>query len=249
MSMSAPEGTIAGSSLKSRRALLFGGLAAAAAVVADAVARARPAFAADGDPVLLGATTTGTLSTTVESTVVESDALVGLASGSGSAGVAGRSTATTGETAGVVGEAMSATGLHHGVLGRTSSTSGRGVTGRALADTGTAIGVIGVADSPQGIGVAAVGADGDGVAFQALGRVRFSTSGIATVAKGSKQVLVNPGIPVTAASRIICTLESNPGGTTTVQRVSKNTSADVFTIILTAKATVATKVGWFLISG
>jgi hypothetical protein len=31
--------------------------------------------------------------------------------------------------------------------------------------------------------------------------------------------------------------------------VSRNTTADVFTIVLTAKATAATKVGWFLISG
>lgn len=247
--MSARAGTTAGSSLKSRRALLFGGLAAAAGVVADAVARARPALADDGDPVLVGATTTGTLSTTVESTVVDSDVLVGLATGSGSAGVAGRSTGTTGETAGVVGEAMSATGLHHGVLGRTSSTSGRGVSGRALADTGTAIGVIGVADSPQGIGVAAVGAGGDGVAFQALGRVVFSTSGIATIAKGSKKVIVNPGIPITTSSRILCTLQSNPGGATTVQRVIRNATADVFTIVLTAPATAASRVAWFVISG
>jgi hypothetical protein len=78
--------------------------------------------------------------------------------------------------------------------------------------------------------------------------VKFSTSGIATIPKDAKQVVVNPHVPITTTTKVFCTLHTNPGGTTTNQWVQKNTVADVFTVVLTAKAARATKVGWFAVS-
>jgi hypothetical protein len=244
----------AGSQVRSRRAFLFGGVAATTALVAEAIARARPAVAADGDPILIGdGTNSGTAATILTTSVADDGGLSVVATGQGAAALSGSVSSSVNEPAGVFGEATNMTGLSHGVFGRDASTGGVGVTGRSTAAVGSGIGVSGRAVSLTGVGVHAQGGQdasaGEGIALQALGQVRFSTSGIATVAKGAKQVIVNPGVPITTASRVLCTLLSNPGGTTTVQRVSRNTTADVFTIVLTAKATAATKVGWFLISG
>jgi hypothetical protein len=239
-----------GGGVRSRRALLFGGLAAVSAAVSGSIARARPAGAANGDPIAIGEANDGASATTLESPVVQDATFTGIATGDGSVGVAGQTSATTGEPAGLFGYAVAGSGLSHGVFGRSESTIGVGVTGRSTSPTGTGIGVAGRATSPTGVGVHAQGGlDGTGIAFRAFGQVRFSTSGIATIARGSKQVTVNPHVPITTASAIHCTLLGNPGAGSTIHRVARNYTADVFTIWLTANASAATKVAWFLIAG
>ena len=85
-------------------------------------------------------------------------------------------------------------------------------------------------------------------ALRAKGPVSFSSAGLATIPSGSDRVTVTPGIDVTAGSKILCTLQGSAGGTTTVLRVSRDTTNDRFTIYLTRAATAATPVAWFLIS-
>jgi hypothetical protein len=228
-----------------RRALLFGGLGAAAAMLVNAIAGARPVFAANGDAITVGGAFTGTAGTSLVATGDELGAFTGQATGSGSVGVTGSSTSTGGVPAGVFGNAMGTTGTSYGVLGRTRADHGIGVGARAVSASGPTFGVNAVATSPNGIGVYTEAAGGQGVALRAVGRVRFSTSGIATIAKGTRRILVNPRVPVSSATKVLCTLLSNPGGTTSVQRVQVDAAADRFTIYLTANATAATKVAWF----
>ena len=118
--------------------------------------------------------------------------------------------------------------------------SSRGVTGRTTAGRG----VNGLATS--GIGVYAA-AGTSGTAFHAQGRVSFSTAGLATIGAGTASAVVSPGLDLTSSSKILCTLEGNPGPGVTIHRVVKNTADDYFTIYLTAAAANNVKVAWFLI--
>jgi hypothetical protein len=125
-----------------------------------------------------------------------------------------------------------------GVTGQT--TAGRGING--LATTGR--GVHGQATSGTGVYATAT----TGTALRAVGPVRFSSAGLATIPSGSKSVTVNPGLDITGSSKVLTTLQTNPGGTTTIQRIARNTVANTFTIWLTANAAANTIVAWFLIS-
>jgi hypothetical protein len=135
-----------------------------------------------------------------------------------------------------------------GVWGR--ANAGRGVYGQASSGRG----VDGVATGGRGVsGSATTGTGGyfaatTGTALQAVGPVRFSSAGLATIPSGSKSVTVSPGIDITGASKVLALPQTNPGGSTTIQRISRNTVADTFTIFLTANATANTTVAWFLIS-
>jgi len=61
-------------------------------------------------------------------------------------------------------------------------------------------------------------------------------------------VTVSPGIDLTAGSKVLATLQTSAGGTTTVHRVVRDTANDMFTIYLTAPATQSCTVAWFVIS-
>ena len=124
------------------------------------------------------------------------------------------------------------------MTGRT--TAGRGVNGVATSGRG----VNGYAGT--GIGVYAAAGSG-GTAFHAEGRVTFKTAGLATIGSGTASKTVTPGLDLTSASKILCTLMGNAGGATTVKRVAVNTTTNAFTIYLTAAATSAVKVAWFVI--
>jgi hypothetical protein len=293
--------SVAGSRLRTRRALLFGGLAAAAGVVGEAVARARPASAADGDPVLLGAENDATSATEVKMSAENTFAFIGEATamtGLG-AGMMGSSRAADGT--GLFGFADHDSGSNNGLIAHSRSTSGVGALAHASAASGQTIGLDGRVDSPEGIGVrgrvtegssefdsygvfgtivgrgagvrgearwdqTSIGVLGESsgvgtgivarnpdeepeaTALRVEGQVRFSTAGFATIPKGTDRVTVDPGITLTNASKILCTLQSGPGGTTTLQRIAKNAVGDVFTIILTGRATAATRAAWFVIA-
>jgi hypothetical protein len=120
------------------------------------------------------------------------------------------------------------------------STSGRGVYGAAT----TGYGVRGQATTGAALYGQTSGLK-SGVALRTVGKVRFDNSvGLATIASGTKSVTVTPGIDLTTTSAVVATLQGNPGGTTTVQRVAIDTAADTFTIYLTANSTASVKVAW-----
>jgi hypothetical protein len=111
-----------------------------------------------------------------------------------------------------------------------SATSGTGI--RAYAASGTAMHAS--TSSPK-----------IGTALRTTGRVRFDRSvGIATILAGTKSVVVTPGIDLTATSAVVATLQGSAGGTTTVHRCAVNTTADTFTIHLTANAAQNVTVAW-----
>lgn len=109
-----------------RRALLAGVLGGVGAWVAGAIGRASHVEAANGDPVLVGQSHTGTSSTTIFS---------------------------TGSPAAITGHISSTTGTSAGVSGHSSSSSGRGVLGAANLTVGRNYGVWGQTSSPDGVAV------------------------------------------------------------------------------------------------
>ena len=120
------------------------------------------------------------------------------------------------------------------------STSGRGVSGRATsgagvrgeASTGTA--VYAASDDPM-----------KGYALRAQGRVKLDQcAGLATIAAGTRSVIVTPRIAIVTGSAVVATLQTSAGGTTTVHRCSVNATANTFTIHLTADSTVDVRVAW-----
>jgi hypothetical protein len=123
-----------------------------------------------------------------------------------------------------------------GVQGRT--TAGRGVFGQAT----SGVGVRGTATSGT---AGSFEATAGGYALRAVGRVKLDKcAGVATIAQGTRSILVTPGIDLTSLSAVVATLQGSPGGTTTVQRVAISTTANTFTIHLTANSTAAVKVAW-----
>jgi hypothetical protein len=149
---------------------------------------------------------------------------------------------STGSSTGVLGYSglgnLPAAPAKTGVYGYAAQdASARGVTGR----TTTGRGVNGLATSGTGGYFSAT----TGIALRAEGPVRFKTSGLATIAAGTKSVVVTPGLDLTAGTKILTTLQGNPGGSTVIQRVAVNTTANTFTIYLTANSVANVRVSWF----
>lgn len=125
-----------------------------------------------------------------------------------------------------------------GVMG--ISTALGGDVGASPSD----VGVFGVSDGSAGRGVLARSADG--LALEADGRVRFSTSGVATVPAGSSQVVVTPAFEVTASARILAMPQSDPGAAT-VRWVEPDVVASAFTIRMSGNVASDTAVAWFVL--
>ena len=168
----------------------------------------------------------------------------------------------------VYGKATSGEGVHaesdgsNGVSGKSASNIASGVYGE---NTGGGYGV--AAKSASGVGVSANTSSGiavnalaklggtgvaatsiGGVALQVTGRTTFSTAGLTTVAVGASNKVVIPGTDISAASIVLCTLESNQAGLA-VQRVVKNVNTDRFTVYLTRAVASgkSAKLAWFVI--
>lgn len=82
-------------------------------------------------------------------------------------------------------------------------------------------------------------------AIQAVGAVKFSSAGLATIASGKSSVVVSPGADITSATKVLVTPQSAGG---TVQRVGRNLTADSFQIFLKGAATQQVTVAYFVIS-
>jgi hypothetical protein len=233
---------------RTRRAFLLGGIAAAAGLVADAV-RPHPVLAADDDPIILGNENFSQSITEVKSSGDNTFAFIGEATAVIGLGVGVMGISRADEGTGLWGVATQPTGSNQGVLARSHSSAGTGLFAHASAASGETIAVDARADSPHGIAVLARNLNTlpRATALKVEGNVRFSTAGIDTIPKGADRVTVETDFQLTGASKILCTLQSDPGGRTSLQRVVKN-AAFVFTIVLTADATAATRVAWFVIA-
>jgi len=129
-----------------------------------------------------------------------------------------------------------------GVLGRSTAPVGYGVFGTSNKGTG----VQGITEDGTAVS-ATVGSGGSGRALAVNGRALFTSSGIATVGAGNAQKVVDPGISLTATSKVLATVMGNPGGTIVLKRVIVDAAADTFTIVLTGNAANATDVAWFVL--
>ncbi len=246
---------------RSRRALLaaaFGGVAAVATQAIGSPAMTR----AGSGAVNLGAVNVSGDTTTLRNPTDQSVVLRARSEGAGigvqgisdsRAGVLGRSRAGPG----VAGESASGAGVEgrtgSGIGVRGASADGYGVVGNSQ----TNVAVYGSTDTGYGVfgqsrwGTALYGlGEMDSFALQTDGKVTFLRSaGIATIPAGSRSVTVDPDLAVNADSKILATItEGDPGGTTTVQRISRDTVAGTFAIRLTADAAAAVMVAWFIIS-
>jgi hypothetical protein len=222
-----------------RRKLLKTGAAGVLGTAAATTIMATPASAADGDPVILGQNNTSFLATGI----TNPDTLDGLSFGGGflqsvrSFGGPAISASTLG------GPAMSADAEGTGVIG--FGQLGAGISGLS----GDGIGVHGRSDHGTGIKAeAGPHVQSEGTAFEAVGPVKFSTSGLAAVGASTDRVTVNPGVPISPQSKVLAMLQGNSGSKAMVEHIEVDPAADTFEIFLTKPSIRAVQVSWFLIS-
>jgi hypothetical protein len=224
-----------------RRRLLFGSVGGAAVLLLERLRDPQPAAALDPNDVVLGASNVEA-STTSISSPGNVDTLNLTAGGNASALTATASGLF--EDAGIAIDASSASLAIHG---RSGDDDGTGIHGE-----GGLLGVLGTGQtgvfgsSPGGIGVAASSATG--VALDVHGPARFSSSGLATIRAGTRSRTVAPGLDITSRSRVLATLQTTAGGSTTVRRVARDVVRNRITIYLTGKAIANCQVAWFVIS-
>jgi hypothetical protein len=235
---------------RTRRALLTAAAGGAAAMAASA-AMPLTTLAADGDPVIIGATdNAGTSETTLTQAT---DGEVGLRivnTTTGAAAVIG----TAGDQTNVAVD-TSWTGVYGfsptnpdvdffsaGVWGDSDDVGTYGLGSIGVLGDGV-YGVMGRADV-GGIGVSARNFDPTQVALQVLGKVQFSRSGRATIGAGKSSIKVTLA-GTTSSSRVFAVLHSNRSGRF-VRAVVPTTGS--FTVYLNTTVTSSTFVAWFVIN-
>jgi hypothetical protein len=221
---------------RTRRQLLAGGTGALAAVLAaGTLARPAPAYADNGNPVILGQVNTEANPTFIDNTTSGVTTL-------GLTGDGGGAVCLNVDTDGGIG-VLAHSGTGFGVSG--SSGSGDGVeglssTGNGVHGIGGAIGVLG--ECPAGTGVAASGA----TALAMQGPAVFSRSGIVTVRAGQSSA-TQTGVALTSLSLVLATLQQDHTGVY-VRSAVPNPAASSFTIHLAKAVTVSTNVAWFVVN-
>jgi hypothetical protein len=139
----------------------------------------------------------------------------------------------------------------HGIIGGGSNTGviGGGEVKGVAGHSSTGIGVHGTTEVGTGVKAEVIfDIPEDIAAFEAVGPVRFSTSGLAAVPSSTDRVTVNPGVLVGTQSKVLATLQGNPGNKAMVEHVELNPDADTFQIVLSRAPTRPIQVAWFLIS-
>jgi hypothetical protein len=246
-----------------RRNILRKGAAGALGAAAASAITATRASAADGDPIILGQENFASSPTVIKQTQpgdtsslafgggflsavsAEGPVVFGtLDLGGGSLRVATDfiSPAISASTP-LSGPAISADAQGTGIIA--SGIHGPGVIG----ESADAAGVHGRSDHGTGV-VAEAGphVQFEGTAFEAVGPVKFSTSGLADVAASTDRVIVDPGVPITAQSKVLAMLQGNSGNKSMVEHVEVNPAGGTFLIVLTKPPTRSVQVAWFLIS-
>ena len=131
-------------------------------------------------------------------------------------------------------------------LAGVNNQGGKGVqgfssTGAGVSGGGGLRGVEGFSSS----GVGLYGSASQGLALQTQGRVRFSTSGVATIPAGSTGKTVNPGVNVTNGSFVLLTPKVDVGSR--ALWFTTNPSGDTFRIRMSSARSSGTKVAWLLL--
>ena len=137
---------------------------------------------------------------------------------------------------GVRGEAPGGWGVH-GMSGNRAvfgeASTGVGVYGSAT--TGIAM----QASTPVSNGIHT------GYALRASGKIKLDNcAGVATIASGTNNVTVTPGLDLTALSAVVATLQGFPAGRRPCNAASSTRTTNKFTIYLTANSINTVKVAW-----
>jgi len=175
-------------------------------------------------------------------------------------GVQGKSGGGWGVTGASDGTEFGASGGVFGMSDKTVgifglSAEGIAVEGRSDHDPATGTGVKGysrkgegvLGESEEGTAVRATAVTPAATALRVEGRVAFQTAGLGAIAAGTKSAMVNPGVPLTAATKVLVTLMSDPG-LRALKYVSVDPTADTFTVHLTGLAArTPISFAWFVI--
>jgi hypothetical protein len=234
-----------------RRNLLKKGAAGALGAAAATAITATPASAADGDPVILGQENVASSPTRIrlfdnlEDILDIFPAPHPLFPGRVLRVVGGLGAGSAFSAFAQSGTAISAIGQTNGVIGQTGRF-GVGVSGLS----GEGIGVLGRSEVGTGIKAEGVHPEegGFGTAFEAVGPVKFSTSGLADVAASTDRITVAPGVPVTSQSKVLAMLQGNSGNKAMVEHVELDGVASMFQVVLTKVPARPVQIAWFLIS-
>jgi hypothetical protein len=222
-----------------RRKLLKTGAAGALGAAAATAITASPASAADGEPVILGQVNESSSATSIINPEFPGLGLVFYSGGFISA-VTDLGPCFSASTLG--GPAIFADAGGAGVI-----ATGHRVVG-VRGESGGGIGVHGRSDHGTGVKAEAGHMGFEGAAFEAVGPVKFSTSGLADVAASTNRVTVNPGVPVTSQSKVLAMLQGNSGSKAMVEHVEVDPAGGTFQIFLTRPSMRPVQVAWFLIS-
>jgi hypothetical protein len=185
------------------------------------------ALANDGDPLILGQENVASSTTTVS--VRDEPDLVQIFSPSGILNVSTGFGAYGISVTALSGTAISAGGEQIGVIGE--GYNQKGVWGTSS----LGIGVHGFSEVGTGIKAEATEVN-EGTAFEPVGPVKFSTSGLAAIAVSADRATVDPGVPITTQSKVLATLQGKAGNKSMVEHVELNPAAGTFQIILTKPA-------------
>jgi len=230
--------------LRSRRALLLGGIGGMAAALAGAIGRPGTVLADDGDALRLGARNTSSTKTRVDHGLDHGIAFEVRAGGNaaaihGRAGVGDGVMGTSSERSGVYGTSGRGTGVF-GVCETESGYPGEGVRGRGVKQS---TGVWG--ESETGAGVYATSENGYGLFTS--GRVNFfGISGIATIPPGAISVAITLAVNVTAGSMVLLSPRVSLGGRDLWW--TKNVGSTGITIHLSSARSTETNVSWLLLN-
>jgi hypothetical protein len=243
-----------------RRNLLKKGAAGALGAAAATAITASPASAADGDAIILGRENFASSPTVIKQQpdvgeslsfgggFLSAESVEGLGSLNLGGGFLRAEKAFLGPVISASiplgGPAISAdaqgTGVvasgYHGAGVWAESNDGPGVRGRSVIGTGV------VAEAGPLV------QQGEGAAFEAIGPVKFSTSGLADVSASTDRVTVDPGVPITAQSKVLAMLQGNSGNKAMVEHVEPNPVASTFQVVLTRASARPVQIAWFLIS-
>lgn len=229
---------------RSRRAILAGATAGAAAMAVAALAKPAGMLAATGDPVEVDGSHTG-VGTTSISTTAAAPAFQGDSTDDDGVGLSGvGALSATSASVGVVGSGDLGV-VGGGLIG----VFGLGDVVGTLGDSGpTGVGLYGhtgpsnAPQPPLGVGVVASAETSSLTALRVMGVARFSRSGRATVAAGKSTVIVNLA-GVTANSMVFAVLRQS--------RASRWVRAVVavagsFTVRLNGTVSSSTQVNWIV---
>lgn len=232
--------------MRTRRSLLVAAAGGAAAATAVALGRPAKAFAADNDPMLLGADNHAESITAVHRDgITDPQQATFFADTTISAAIVGH--ASTGQ--GVIGRSINSAGVQ-GYSQTDAGVNGFGVFG--VWATGEAHGVFGTSGGGNGIhGESDSGAGGhfqsnSGPALATSGRLHLEkAAGVATIAAGHTSKVVSPGTDVSAATFVLLTPRGNLGGRSLWYTV--DAAANTFRIRISKPMASSLKVGWLKI--